>query len=840
MAIPIKVLIVEDSVDDAMIISYELERGGFKQDLQRVDTEYQMKTALETGCFDIIISDYVIPNFGGIPALKLARKMGCDLPFIMTSGVIGEETAVDVMQAGAQDFISKSNYARLVPAINRELKEYRVRKERERELIAQKNETEKQRQLALQMVHQNPKPLLLMKKNLDIKLVNEAYITMSGFSEESLLRMNAKSFKVISKSGHGIREALETKKGVTGEIEVDFPTGVHFLEQHTIPLLDEEGNVVSIMVVYSDLTEKRAIDAELKQTMDEISRLQKQTETMIKDNPLAIAVMKADKTPLTINAEYERLWRGSREELLRKKISDFTITRVGGEDFYHSFETRSRAISELEVLFQDGTKKYVMLFQIPVLDESGQIEVNFYMYLDITAQTELARYRGTYIKGLLANMKRISQGDFNLNLTLEKANEHTKNAYEDFVGINQSLTEMREALATLIKDTQDLAQAALDGRLNVRADANRHQGDFRKVIDGVNKTLDSVVVPVTEALIVSQEYARTNFTIRFNPEIKVAGDWIAFKEALDNIAGGVAGAVSLVNHQVLDLAAAAEEANAGVEEVSAGSAQVAKNSARVSSNSEKGRDGIIQILKAMDDLNATVGDVSTKAESVSKLAQEANVLSKNGAVLAKKADAGMGEITRNSTDVATIVNDIKAQMDQIGKIVNVITGLANQTNLLALNAAIEAARAGDAGRGFAVVATEVKSLAQESRSSAQNIGEMIATLQSKSLKAASAVAETEKTVKEGSSALTDTLSAFSKIVAAIESINKNMEEVAGASQEQAASVEEITASINEVNGLIENTAKEAFKSASASEQASAAIDQVSSIIGNVTSIVDNL
>jgi methyl-accepting chemotaxis protein len=208
--------------------------------------------------------------------------------------------------------------------------------------------------------------------------------------------------------------------------------------------------------------------------------------------------------------------------------------------------------------------------------------------------------------------------------------------------------------------------------------------------------------------------------------------------------------------------------------------------------------------------------------------------------LARNTEQGMQGITRSSHDVTIIILEIKGQMDKISEIVNLITDLANQTNLLALNAAIEAARAGDAGRGFAVVATEVKSLAVESRASAERISDMIEKLQKQTQAAVDAVSASNAGVKEGSLALQNTVASFSKIADSIDKINQNVGNVASATEEQAASVEEITASVNEVNELMQNTAKESTHAAAASEESSAAIEQISKVIGNVTMVVENV
>ncbi len=427
---------------------------------------------------------------------------------------------------------------------------------------------------------------------------------------------------------------------------------------------------------------------------------------------------------------------------------------------------------------------------------------------------------------------RISKGDIPARIT--------DNYNGDFNEIKNNLNNCIDAVNMLVADAAMLAKAADEGKLKTRADASKHTGDYKKIVDGVNQTLDSVIEPVNEALRVSKGYATQDFTTRVDNNLKVPGDWLAFKEALNNIGVAVSTAVTNISSQVTDLAAGAEEANASVEEVTAGAGQVAKNTSAVSTNVEKSMAGIEQVQKAMEDLSRTIQEVATRADVTAKLVQDTTTYSKEGMDLARKTENGMQGITKSSNDVNVIILEIKGQMDKISEIVNLITDLANQTNLLALNAAIEAARAGDAGRGFAVVATEVKSLAVESRASAEKISEMINNLQSKTNNAVDAVASANTGVREGSEALHDTLSSFTKIVESIDQVSKNVSDVAAAAEEQAASVEEVTASVNEVNGLMQSTAKESTDAAAASEESAAAIDQISKVIGNVNNIVDKV
>jgi len=132
MAIPLRLLLVEDSEDDAALLLRELARGGYEVTHKRVDTSAGMIAAMENQKWDLVISDHSMPHFNGIDALHLLRAKGSHIPFIFVSGTIGEETAVSALKDGAQDYLMKTNLKRLVPAVQRELREAEQLKERER------------------------------------------------------------------------------------------------------------------------------------------------------------------------------------------------------------------------------------------------------------------------------------------------------------------------------------------------------------------------------------------------------------------------------------------------------------------------------------------------------------------------------------------------------------------------------------------------------------------------------------------------------------------------------------------------------------------------------------
>src|SRR6266481_2706666 len=127
MGIPLRVLIVEDSEDDVRLLARELKRGGYDVTHEQVDTAPAMQAALDRQVWDVVIGDFSMPKFSGVEALALVRERGLDIPYICVSGTITEELAVAAMKAGANDWVTKGQLKRLLPAIERELREAKGR-----------------------------------------------------------------------------------------------------------------------------------------------------------------------------------------------------------------------------------------------------------------------------------------------------------------------------------------------------------------------------------------------------------------------------------------------------------------------------------------------------------------------------------------------------------------------------------------------------------------------------------------------------------------------------------------------------------------------------------------
>jgi len=172
VATPLRALVVEDVEQDALLLVRELKRGGFDVSYERVETAEEMSAALTKQTWDVVLSDYSMPRFSAPMALQIVKEMRLDLPFIIVSGTVDEEIAVEAIQAGAHDFMSKGRLARLIPAIERELRDVGLRAERRRmqEQLMISDRMVSMGTLAAGVAHEINNPLACVMANLDLAL----------------------------------------------------------------------------------------------------------------------------------------------------------------------------------------------------------------------------------------------------------------------------------------------------------------------------------------------------------------------------------------------------------------------------------------------------------------------------------------------------------------------------------------------------------------------------------------------------------------------------------------------------------------------------------------------
>lgn len=273
----VRTLLVEDSEDDALLISRQLDREDVDNYCRRVETGDVFKKALEEEQWDVIISDYSMPSFTGLDALNILKTTGLDIPFIIVSGMIGEDTAVQVMRAGANDYIMKDNLTRLLPAVQREMADATVRKERR----LMEDELRKSEQRFKNLFQKLSDGVLVIDiKTEAIVQFNAAFCKMTGYSEDELSKMALEDVHP-SDNLDLIRGEIEKQSLGDTSFVPDIPVvrkdGSLFSADVNATQLEVNGSVC-VLGVFRDVTEQKLAEKKLKTKMKEI---QKQYEIML-------------------------------------------------------------------------------------------------------------------------------------------------------------------------------------------------------------------------------------------------------------------------------------------------------------------------------------------------------------------------------------------------------------------------------------------------------------------------------------------------------------------------------------------------------------------------------
>jgi methyl-accepting chemotaxis protein len=351
-----------------------------------------------------------------------------------------------------------------------------------------------------------------------------------------------------------------------------------------------------------------------------------------------------------------------------------------------------------------------------------------------------------WLTDLVAYVTKMATGD--MTASMAKASDQDQ--------IHEWLVLLKNNVTALAADAAMLAKAAADGRIGTRADATRHQGDYRRIIEGVNATLDTIVAPIQQ---------------------------------ITQSAAVLASASEELTATSQQMAGNAEETATQANVVSAAAEQVSKNVSVVATGAEQ---------------------MQTSIREIAKSANEAAKIAKNAVKAADATNHTIGKLGESSIE--------------IGKVIKVITSIAQQTNLLALNATIEAARAGEAGKGFAVVANEVKELAKETAKATEDIGQKIEAIQSDTKGAVQAIGEISTVINQVNDISNTIASAVEEQTVTTNEIGRNVAEAARGTGD-------IAKNISGVAQAAQNTTQGASDSQKASSSLAAMAAQLQSIVG---------
>ncbi len=342
--------------------------------------------------------------------------------------------------------------------------------------------------------------------------------------------------------------------------------------------------------------------------------------------------------------------------------------------------------------------------------------------------------------------------------------------------LGQAMRSMQNSIRKLVENLKDLMESTLAGKLEARSDASEFNGDFRVIVESVNKTLDGIIHPLNEAANVLYKVAEKNLSIRMDGSYN--GDFAKIKNALNTAIGNLDDELDGVLIKTGFIAAASEQIDGSNQSVAQGATEQAGTLQEISSN--------------LHELSANAIQNASNAK---------NTISLSGSIL---ETTQFGE--KSMRDLSDAINKIKTSSDETTAIVKIIDEIAFQTNLLALNAAVEAARAGEAGKGFAVVAEEVRNLAMRSAEAAKNTSTLIDEV----------IQNAGNGVKLNQQVSKD----LGEIALQMEQVNKVIQEIAGSSNEQSDGIEQINQAVTQLNSLTQQNASNAEESAASSKDMS--------------------
>ncbi len=295
--------------------------------------------------------------------------------------------------------------------------------------------------------------------------------------------------------------------------------------------------------------------------------------------------------------------------------------------------------------------------------------------------------------------------------------------------------------------------------------------------------------------------------------------------------------VSSTSEQV---AASAEEMMASADQTNSATNQVATAIQEVAGGAELQSKNTEESAKAVGEMASAIQRVAVTTSTVAESAVDTTKQAMLGHDSLEKVIEKMKAINHTTSETNSVIKDLDRKSAEIGKIIEVITGIADQTNLLALNAAIEAARAGEHGKGFAVVADEVRKLAELSRQSASQISGLIEVIQKETHQVVEMMNKGTVEISEGTSLVENTGRTFDEIMRSIENVSSEIQEVSAISEEMSASVMQVNASIDEVTKIARDSVASTAEIASATEEQLASMEEVSSSSASLAKLAENL
>ena len=369
-------LIIEDSESDAELILRQFKKAGYDTSHERVETAAQMRSALEKQPWDLVIADYHLPEFNAPSALTVLQKSGLDIPFIVVSGVIGEEAAVALMKAGAHDYIMKDNLARLIPAVNRELSDVQTRREKRETEERLKEEEERFRSI----FENSADGILLTSVDGTILNANPAACHMLGRSEEEIRQVGRAG--VVDLSDPQFAVALEERK-LTGKFKSEYfhirKDGTRFLCEVSSDMFTDKNGQVMSCTIFRDITERKRMEENIEKAAEEWRTTFDSIEDMVMILDLDYRILRVNK-PLAffLGLSYDKILGNFCFDLMH-------WTKQPPEKCPFAKMQKTKRHEEFET-YIDEKEMWILTSVDPIFDNNGGITGGVYIIKNITAR----------------------------------------------------------------------------------------------------------------------------------------------------------------------------------------------------------------------------------------------------------------------------------------------------------------------------------------------------------------------------------------------------------------------------------------------------------------------
>lgn len=485
---------------------------------------------------------------------------------------------------------------------------------------------------------------------------------------------------------------------------------------------------------------------------------------------------------------------------------------------HQAMTTAQIASAETEAKPSAGLDLDIAYSGVPIKDVKGNVIGAFEIVSDQTAVKKASRlakkisdYQENETRKVVEGLEKLARGITDFKISSENCDADTKDAKKTFDDIAAAINTCVNVVNALVADAGMLSRAALEGKLATRADASRHSGDFKKIVQGVNDTLDAVIGPLKVAAEYVDRIAKGDMPQKITDSYN--GDFNEIKNNLNSLidalneitmaAKEIAGGNLLVSvrersqsdelmnnlaSMVVTLTGVVNNVKLSSDNVASGSRQLSDSSQQMSEGATEQAASAEEVSSSMEQMVANIKQNAENAQQTEKIALKA---------------------AQDAREGGKAVIETVSAMREIANKISIIEEIARQTNLLALNAAIEAARAGEHGKGFAVVAAEVRKLAERSQLAAGEINKLSGS-------------SVEIAEKAGNM--------LTKIVPDIQKTAELVSEINASSNEQNAGAEQVNKAIQQLDKVIQQNASAAEEMASTSEELSSQASQLQGAI----------